>query len=155
MMRCWRHALYFARAFRVPIPACWHAWLSQINGSVQEMELGSHPDLESIPDDLSSISDFVGSALKGASAPVTSSVRDPSSSSAESNRALRRLLLKQMPAVEVSAGLTGYAAAAVPKSIPYLPREQMGLTNRLLQLVHTHFWCSLLCHRSSWLRLRI
>ena len=67
------------------------------------MELGSHPDLESIPNDLASISELVGSALKGASAPALSNQQeDPGCSSVESNKALRRLLLKQMPAVEVS-----------------------------------------------------
>ena len=69
------------------------------------MELGSHPDLESIPDDVASISDFVGSALKGASAPLPSSLKEPSASSADSDKALRRLLLKQMPCVEVSTRL--------------------------------------------------
>lgn len=64
------------------------------------MELGSHPDLESIPDDLASISDLMGSALKGLSAPLPS----PSEGGpfTESHKALRRLLLKQMPADGVS-----------------------------------------------------
>ncbi len=75
------------------------------DGPVQEMELGSYPDLECIPDELASISDCVGSALKGASAPLSSSMRDTSSSSAESNKVLRRLLLKQMPSVEVRTRL--------------------------------------------------
>ena len=64
------------------------------------MELGSHPDLESIPDDLASISDLMGSALKGLSAPLPSPSEGPPFT--ESHKALRRLLLKQMPAEGVS-----------------------------------------------------
>ncbi len=91
------------------------------SGLVQDMELGSHPDLESIPDDLASISDLVGSALKGASAPAMSSQQDdPSCPSVESNKALRRLLLKQMPSVEVRVWLVAGAATAHPmcKGLP-------------------------------------
>ena len=110
------------------------------------MELGSHPDLESIPDDLASISDFVGSALKGASAPATSSPKDPSSSPAESNKALRRLLLKQMPAVAVCAAWPHrLVAAAVPMFIPYLPCDQIGLTKGLPQLVHMRWDLAAAC----------
>ena len=102
------------------------------------MELGSYPDLESIPDDLASISDFVGSALKGASAPASSRQQeDPSCSSVESNQALRRLLLKQMPSVEVRFWL--FRLAAFAAIAPYAEPYRWSSASALL-----HLWCSLL-----------
>ena len=74
---------------------------------VQEMELGSHPALERFPENLASFSDLLGSALQGPRAPLPPSLREQSledahSSSLDDNTALRRLLLKQMPASGVS-----------------------------------------------------
>ena len=63
------------------------------------MELGSHPDLESILGDVMFTSDTVALAAKEAASPAASLDRERSS--IDSHKNLRRLLLKTMPEDEV------------------------------------------------------
>ena len=69
-------------------------------GMTQEMELGSHPDLESISEDVMLTSDVAALESKGASSPTAA--LDRTQSSMESHKNLRRMLLKTMSNDEVS-----------------------------------------------------
>ena len=81
--------------------------------NMQEMELGSHPDLETVPEDFASISDMVGPAA-GEGASLIASLGDGGCSSVESNNNLRRLLLKQLPSEEVSRQLLSKSVLCLP-----------------------------------------
>ena len=69
-------------------------------GVLQEMELGSHPDLESVSEDVMLTSDVAVLESKEAASPTAS--LDRTRCSMESHKNLRRMLLKTMSNDEVS-----------------------------------------------------
>ena len=66
---------------------------------LQEMELGSHPDLESVSEDVMPTSDVAALESKEVASPTAS--LDRTRSSMESHKNLRRMLLKTMSNDEV------------------------------------------------------